>query len=81
MRLGRASPQPPSPPYLDAAVTFSSVPQLLPWRARCLFSRTNIFFRLQQAGLGDLAPTRKTQTYYKSWVVMYRQLADTEHRL
>lgn len=29
----------------------------------CLFSRTNIFSRLQQAGLQELAPTRKQETW------------------
>lgn len=50
-----------------ATVTFSSVTQPLPWRAWCLFSKTNISSRLQPAGLGDLAPTRKKQTWYNLW--------------
>lgn len=37
------------------------------WRAWCLFSRTNIFSRLQWAGLGDLAPTRKKRLRCDIW--------------
>lgn len=61
-RLSGASPSLLPFHIWTATVTFSSVTQLLPWRAWCLFSRTNIFSGLQQAGLGELTPTRKQQT-------------------
>lgn len=57
----------PLPPRLDSrGHIFRSYPASS-WRARCLFSRTNIFSRLQRAGLWDLAPTRKKQPCCDIW--------------
>ena len=42
-----------------AAVTFSLVTSGFHGECQCLFSRTNIFSRLQQPGLRELAPARK----------------------
>lgn len=46
---------------------FPRLPAVFPWKYQCLFSRTNIFSRLQQPGLGELAPARNQQPGYNIW--------------
>lgn len=70
----------PSLPCLDSrGHIFLSYPASS-WRARCLFSRTNIFSRLQRLASGTwLLPGRSSRAVI-SGVVKRRPLADTECR-